>query len=197
MISLLGIKTGVQSVNKFCREGRKGIKRSSRLHSLITRVKNIEHTLNNEQYLSQMLRDFPRRKLVWTYRAYCTDVFREVAVISRDDSRVESYSFDSLPTKRHRARWNAKRFRITTPGESRYIFFKASPAPYQRGPGAGGGAKRERNDGRKWETERERESPHMKPLSAPIQQYFYIYHPHLPLSVTPSTAIPLNLKPAT
>lgn len=35
---------------------------------------------------------------------------------------------------RHRARWNAKRFRITTPGESRYIFFKASPAPYQWGP---------------------------------------------------------------
>lgn len=63
MISLLGIKTGVQSVNKFCREGRKGIKRAH-VYSLITRVKNIEHTLNNEQYLSQMLRDFPRRKLV-------------------------------------------------------------------------------------------------------------------------------------
>lgn len=42
-------------------------------------------------------------------------------------ARVESYSFDSLPTKRaprlgHRARWNAKRFRIATPGVGIHFF---------------------------------------------------------------------------
>lgn len=49
--------------------------------------------------LANAARFSPRRKLVQLV-SYCTDVFRQVAVISRDDSRVESYSFDSLPTKR-------------------------------------------------------------------------------------------------
>lgn len=98
---------------------------------------------------------------------------------------------------RHRARWNAKRFRITTPGVEIHFFQSKSRTVSVRAA-CGGGTRRE-NGERKWETKRERESPHMKPLSAPIQQYFYIYYPPPPLLFVryPSTAIPLNLKPAT
>jgi len=80
-----------------------------------------------------MLRDFPRRKFVRRI-ILCTDVFREVAVISRDDSRVESYSFDSLPAKRAALAIVLAEMQnvfVSLRPESRYIFFKASPAPYQ------------------------------------------------------------------
>jgi len=154
------------------------------------------------------------------------DVFRVAAIISRDDSRVESYPFDSLPAKRAAlaiALAEMQNVFVSLRPESRYIFFKASPAPYQRGPGGGAGwsegerradrereggreGRREEMRGREKESERERESPHMKPLSAPIQQYFYIYYPSpcasttptLPaVPLTPSTAVALNLKAAT
>lgn len=72
VISLLEIKTGVRSVNKFCRGGKKEIKTDParpRVCSLTTRVKNIERTLNNEQRRSEMPGDFPRRKLA--PRALC------------------------------------------------------------------------------------------------------------------------------
>lgn len=72
--------------------------------------------------------------------SYRTDVFHEVAVISRDDSRVESYSFDSLPAKRAALAIVLAEMQnvfVSLRPESRYIFFKASPAPYQWGPLAG------------------------------------------------------------
>lgn len=78
--------------------------------------------------------------------------------------------------------------------ESGYIFFKASPVsgPAARGTEKGPVGRRIwRGGGRGWgalrrggwrgnraERRAERESPHMKPLSPPIQQYFYIYYPY-------------------
>ena len=113
-------------------------------------------------------------------------------------ARVESYSFDSLPTKRaprlgHRARWNAKRFRIATPGVGIHFFQSKSRIRAGRerdregtgreedleGGGRGWGALRRGGwRGNRAERRAERESPHMKPLSPPIQQYFYIYYPY-------------------
>lgn len=71
-------------------------------------------------------------KFLTIHPVYCRNVLHGSTVISRDDSRVESYSFDSLPTER------ASSFAIvfaemqnvfvSLRSESRYIFFKASPA---------------------------------------------------------------------
>lgn len=142
-----------------------------------------------------MLRDFPRRKLVQrTLSRGCFPRSRG-NFAGRFVRRKLFVWFVTSETSgaRHRARWNAKRFRITTPGVEIHFFQSKSRTVSVRAA-CGGGTRRE-NGGRKWETERERESPHMKPLSAPIQQYFYIYYPLSLLSVTSLRPYPLIWNP--
>lgn len=82
--------------------------------------------------------------------SYCTDVFREVAVISRDDSRVESYSFDSLPTKRAALAIVLAEMQnvfVSLRPESRDTFFsKQVPHRISEGRVRGRRARREKND---------------------------------------------------
>lgn len=146
-----------------------------------------------------MLRDFPRRKFVRRIILY-TDVFREVAVISRDDSRVESYSFDSLPAKRAALAIVLAEMQnvfVSLRPESRYIFFKASPAPYQRGPRARewrGGGKTARGSERQSGGERKGEPPYETVICTDSAIFLHLLPPPL-LSVTPLRPYPLIWNP--
>jgi len=133
---------------------------------------------------------------------YCTDVFREVAVISRDDSRVESYSFDSLPTKRAALAIVLAEMQnvfVSLRPESRDTFFskqvphRISEGRVREGGGSEEGEKRreEVRDG-----ERKGEPPYETVICT--DSAIFLHLPPPPSLVRyPPTAIPLNLKPAT
>lgn len=142
------------------------------------------------------MRDFSRRKLVRRTVSYGCFPRSRGNFAGRFARRKLFVWFVTSETSgvRHHARWNAKRFRITTPGVEIHFFSKQVPHHISEG-GLRGKEKEGKRDERKWETERERESPHMKPLSAPIQQYFYIYYPLPLLSVTPLRPYPLIWNP--
>lgn len=137
--------------------------------------------------------------------SYCTDIFREIAVISRDDSRVESYSFDSLPTKRATLAIVLAEMQnvfVSLRPESRDTFF-SKQVPHRISEGRVRGRRVEEGEkrrGRKWETGREKGR-------APVwNRYLHRFSNIFTFTTLPpparcplplSTAIPLNLKPAT
>lgn len=120
-------------------------------------------------------------------------------------ARVESYSFDSLPTKRaprlgHRARWNAKRFRIATPGVGIHFFqsksrIRAGRERDREGTGReedleGGGEGMRRAEARRVagesgrEESREREPPYETVISTDSAIFLHLL-PLLPPPMTP------------
>lgn len=145
---------------------------------------------------------------------YIVDIFREVAVISRDDSRASkvirlirywrnerrppSCSLKCKTFSYHYARSRDTFFSKQVPhriSEGSARERRGSGRNCERGSERWRERESEKVGGRGGMSKRERESPHMKPLSAPIQQYFYIYH-SLPrrtpsLSVTPVQPYPL------
>lgn len=132
--------------------------------------------------------------------SYCTDVFREVAVISRDDSRVESYSFDSLPTKRAALAIVLAEMQnvfVSLRPESRDTFF-SKQVPHRISEGRvherGWGGRRTREEVR--DGERKGEPPYETVICT--DSAIFLHLPPPPSLVRyPSTTIPLNLKPAT
>lgn len=122
-------------------------------------------------------------------RVYYTNVLHGTTVISRDDSRASKvirlirYQRNEH-TPRPSCSLKCKTFSYRY-ARSRDTFF-SKQVPYQGRPREGqrragwedlGG----KGGWRRWRVagigQKSRESPHMKPLSPPIQQYFYIYYP--------------------